>query len=170
MTLWMRDHWLLLLGALALTLVTMILAGCSDSAGAIDEDGRLEIVMEDYAFETDDLTVPAGRPLTITIVNRDEVSHPLSFGRGLLEEEARPAGYAEGLLTGLDARVTPTAAVLAPEPPDRSSTVQVPGGETITIEVTLPEDRVGTWEVGCFLGRGCHYEAGLAATLTVTTG
>lgn len=101
------------------------------------------------------------------IVNRDEVSHPLSFGRDLIESDGRPAGYAEGLFAGVDARVTPTSALLPPEGPDASSTVQVRGGETVTIEVTLPDDRAGGWEVGCFLAQGCHYEAGLNATLTV---
>jgi uncharacterized cupredoxin-like copper-binding protein len=162
-----RNVGLLLVAAIVLVLVSLVLAGGAP-AGTADDDGRLEVVLQDYAFETDELSVPAGQPLTIVIVNRDEVSHPLSFGRGLLEEDGRPAGYADGLFAGLDARVTPTAAVLSPEPPDNSSTVQVRGGETVTIEVTLTEDRVGSWEVGCFLGQGCHYEAGLEATLTVT--
>jgi hypothetical protein len=155
----------LLLISLVLLAVVIIVSGCSS---ADDGDGRYELVMEEYAFANEALSIPAGEAITLEIVNRDEVSHPLSFGRELLEEDGRAAGYGDGLFAGLDARVTPTTAVLTPEPPDNSATVQVPGGETVTIEVTLPEDRVGTWEVGCFLGQGCHYEAGLNATLTVT--
>ena len=40
------------------------------------------------------------------------------------------------------------------------------GGTIVTIEI--PEDKVGTWEIGCFIDEGTHYEDGMKGTLTVT--
>ena len=40
-------------------------------------------------------------------------------------------------------------------------------GETTVIEFTVPEDRVGVWEIGCFQEAGQHYEDGMRATLIV---
>jgi hypothetical protein len=134
--------------------------------GTADADGRLEVVLEDYRFDVDAWTVPAGRPVTLVFVNRDEVSHPLTFGGTLIERDGRPAGLADDLFPGLTPRVTPPSALQPPVETD-GFTVQVPGGATVTIEVEFPADRIGTWNVGCFLGRGCHLGAGLAATLEI---
>jgi plastocyanin len=160
-----RDLTLALIGAVLLVAAIVLVGRFDAPAGTVDDDGRLEIVLEDYAFATDELAVPAGEAVTLVIVNRDEVSHPLTFGRELEEVDGRPAGYSELLFTGLDPRITPAS---AGRNVDQSGTIEVRGEETVTVEVTFPPERAGTWSVGCFLGRGCHYEAGLEATLTVT--
>lgn len=134
--------------------------------GLADAEGRLEVVLEDYRFDVEDWTVPAGTPVTLVLVNRDEVSHPLTFGGALVEADGVPVGYEDGLFDGLDAVVTPASASAA-EGEGPGFTVAVPGGSTVTIEVTFPAERAGSWNVGCFLGRGCHLGAGLAATLTI---
>lgn len=134
--------------------------------GRADAEGRLEVVLEDYRFDVEDWTVPAGAPVTLVLVNRDEVSHPLTFGGALVEADGVPVGYEDGLFDGLAPVVTPASATVA-EGEGPGFTVAVPGGSTVTIEVTFPAERVGGWNVGCFLGRGCHLGAGLAATLTV---
>ena len=40
-------------------------------------------------------------------------------------------------------------------------------GETTVIEFTVPEDRVGVWQIGCFQEAGQHFEDGMRATLIV---
>lgn len=40
-------------------------------------------------------------------------------------------------------------------------------GEVTVIEFTVPEDRVGTWQIGCFQEAGQHWEDGMRATLIV---
>jgi len=40
-------------------------------------------------------------------------------------------------------------------------------GEVTVIEFTVPEDRVGTWSIGCFQEAGQHWEDGMRATLIV---
>jgi plastocyanin len=43
----------------------------------------------------------------------------------------------------------------------------VPAGEATTITFTVPEDKVGTWQFGCFQERGQHYDDGMNGTLIV---
>ncbi len=42
-----------------------------------------------------------------------------------------------------------------------------PSSGTTILEFTVPEDKVGTWIIGCFLDNGSHFEDGMRATLTV---
>lgn len=44
------------------------------------------------------------------------------------------------------------------------------GSEQSVIEFTVPEDRVGEWEIGCFEDDGSHYEDGMRGKLTVVSG
>lgn len=41
------------------------------------------------------------------------------------------------------------------------------GSEQTIIEFTVPADRVGEWEMGCFEDDGTHYDDGMRGTLTV---
>ncbi len=38
------------------------------------------------------------------------------------------------------------------------------------IEFTVPADRVGEWEMGCFEDDGAHYDDGMKGTLVVEAG
>jgi plastocyanin len=161
-----RSRATLLVGLVVLAGLVLVLAdlgGTSPSTTGTE----VEVVMEDYRFADSEFTVPAGEPVTFTFVNRDEVTHHVSFGRVVAHEGQRVVGFQEELLAGLDPQVTPSSALVAPTEPYTSWAAAVPGGQTVTIEVTIPEDRRGEWEIGCFTGQGCHYQAGLAATLTV---
>lgn len=40
-------------------------------------------------------------------------------------------------------------------------------GQTSIIELVIPEDRVGTWQIGCFQQAGQHWADGMRATLIV---
>jgi plastocyanin len=151
---------LVLLGALAFLLADLV-------GGEPARSGTYEVVMEGYGFEPTELTVPAGQPITLAFENRDEVTHHVSFGRTPTESGGRVVGFGEDLLADLDVRVTPRTALTEPAPPYQGVTVAVTGGQRVTVEVTIPEDRAGTWQLGCFTGRGCHYQAGLAANLYV---
>lgn len=43
----------------------------------------------------------------------------------------------------------------------------VPAGEVTTITFTVPEDKVGRWEMGCFQERGQHYDDGMNGVIIV---
>jgi hypothetical protein len=47
--------------------------------------------------------------------------------------------------------------------------VQRRPGEVARLTVTVPQDAVGEWDVGCFRGRGSHWDAGMRTTLVVRT-
>jgi plastocyanin len=145
----------------------VLLTARRDAPGRPGADGILEVVMEDYAFSPAELTVTAGEPVTFRFVNRDEVSHHVSFGRDVVEEGGRDVGFAEDLLAGLSPRVSPATAWVELDPPYVGDAILVQGGQTVDVSVTVPVDRVGEWQAGCFTGRGCHFRAGLAATLVV---
>jgi len=41
-----------------------------------------------------------------------------------------------------------------------------PGG-TASVTVTIPDDAVGDWEIGCFRDKGSHWSSGMHATLRI---
>lgn len=45
--------------------------------------------------------------------------------------------------------------------------VTIPSDQVTTITFTVPEDKVGAWEMGCFQERGQHYDDGMRGTLIV---
>ena len=42
-------------------------------------------------------------------------------------------------------------------------------GATASVTVTIPDDAVGDWEIGCFLDKGTHWSSGMHATLRITS-
>jgi hypothetical protein len=43
----------------------------------------------------------------------------------------------------------------------------IPSNEVTTITFTVPENKVGEWELGCFQEQGQHYDDGMRGTLIV---
>lgn len=43
----------------------------------------------------------------------------------------------------------------------------IPAGEVTTITFTVPEDKVGRWQMGCFQERGQHYDDGMDGVIIV---
>lgn len=151
---------------LVIAVLVVVLVTRSPAPGTV-VDGVAELGMEDYAFEPIALTIPVEEPVTLRLVNRDEVSHHVSFGRDLVGEDRRVLAFGEDLFAGLSPTVHPNTAIVDLDPPQDGFTVLVRGGETVDIDVTFPAETAGTWHIGCFTGRGCHYWAGLAAELTL---
>ena len=44
---------------------------------------------------------------------------------------------------------------------------QLAGVDGVVVVVEIPDDKVGVWEIGCFVDEGTHYEDGMTGTLTV---
>lgn len=129
-------------------------------------DGVLEIVMEDYTLRPSEFVLPAGEPVTLVLTNTQGFAHNLEFGRSLVEQDGHPVGFEQDLLAGVDAEVTPARAWI-PSAAGDQVTISVAGNSTVTAEFVLPTDRVGTWQVGCFMGPGCDPRVGLAGEVTV---
>lgn len=62
--------------------------------------------------------------------------------------------------------MTPTTAEHRAERVDNVIVTVAPDA-TVEVTITPTADQVGEWDLGCFSGGGCHYEAGLQGTLTV---
>lgn len=156
-----------LVAALAIAGLVLVVTGGTDPVAQPDDDGVLEITLRDYGFEPDEVVLPSGEQLTLRLVNLDDASHHVSFGRDVLEDDGRAVAFEEDLFDEVATRVTPVAAEASPNELHEGFAVLVPGNDTVTIEVTIPAERSGTWEIGCFTGRGCHYRSGLAGTVVV---
>jgi uncharacterized cupredoxin-like copper-binding protein len=67
-----RTRTPLALAAVALT----ALAGCGDAGPTVSERGTsFTITLDDYLIRPQDLSVPGGRRLTVTVVNRGRLGH-----------------------------------------------------------------------------------------------
>jgi hypothetical protein len=152
MTNWTRMV-ALVAGVAAVAVLLIVLVGPDDEARPGPE-GTVTIAIEGTEFIPSRLVLPAGEPITLAFENRNDFIHHLAIGRTLQQTEAG-AEFSEDLLSGVDAEADPARAWLAPTEGFANVTLVLPERSTVTYELTLPEDRVGTWEVGCFVGRGC---------------
>ncbi|MFO7779288.1 MAG: hypothetical protein R6V28_13140 [Nitriliruptoraceae bacterium] len=117
-------------------------------------DGVVSVAIEGTEFIPSRLVLPAGEPITLEFENRNDFIHHLAVGRSLQQTE-EGAEFSQDLLAGVSAEADPERAWLPPTEEFDNVTLVLPEETTVTYELTLPEDRAGTWEVGCFVGRGC---------------
>lgn len=144
------------LGVLVVALAAsmyLVFAGPSDARP--DADGVLEVVVDGFEFEPSQLVLPAGEPVTLVFDNRNDFIHHLTVGRSVVEEDGRAVGFREDLFAEVSAVADPPRAWLPPTGTVDTVTINLPARTTVTLEFTLPEDRVGTWQIGCFVGHDC---------------
>jgi uncharacterized cupredoxin-like copper-binding protein len=154
-----RPLWLLA----ALTAGALLLAGCGGTDAPAQTDAP-RITMTEFAFDPAEVTVPAGEPLRLVLTNDGELPHEFMVGRGPMPGDG---GYGQDLLDGLHPAVTPPDAVGTDAHDAHAGfMVLLDPGETAEVTVTVPADRAGEWEIGCF--QPGHYEAGMHGELTVT--
>lgn len=143
----------LVAAVVAVAALVFVVVGPDDEARPGD-DGVVSIAIEGTEFIPSRLVLPAGEPITIEFDNRNDFIHHLAIGRTLEQTEVG-AEFAEDLLAGVNAQADPPRAWLPPTEEFDNVTLVLPEETTVTYELTLPDDRAGTWEVGCFVGRGC---------------
>jgi hypothetical protein len=162
-----RAPWLIA-GAVAVAVtVGIVLLQPFGGPTRPDRDGTVEIVVDRYRFEPDVISIPSGEPVTLRFTNENDFIYHLSFGREPLETEGVPTGFAEDLFADISARADPPRAWQGPTATVDAVTVNLYERSTSAITVTLPDDRVGSWEAGCFVGRGCAAELQEAFTIIV---
>ncbi|MEX2549409.1 MAG: hypothetical protein WD638_04220 [Nitriliruptoraceae bacterium] len=140
----------LLMAAIA---VVVVFRG-SDEFARPGPDGVVTVVVEGTTFTPSSLALPAGQPFSLVFENRNDFIHHLAVGRSL-ERDDDGAYFAEDLFAGVTARADPPEAWLPPTETAEHVTLVLPARETVRYELTLPEDRTGEWQLGCFIGRGC---------------
>lgn len=163
----MKRTMLVLVLAVVVGLVALLIADRGVQPGRPDAEGVVELAMRDYQFAPDELFLPAETPLTIRIVNEDGNVHRVTFGRSVIVEDGLQFGFEEDLLADLDPVVLPRRAVVGGMDYEGPLEISIDPGEAAEIAVTIPEERVGEWEMGCFNACGAHYRAGLAGRVHV---
>jgi uncharacterized cupredoxin-like copper-binding protein len=193
-----------LIRTLAIGAATALAVAACGSSGAAGESPtpetegtqtEFEIVMSEFAFTSDSITLPAGKTISLTLRNEGTIDHEFMLGRTSQED----GGYVEDLFAQLDAEVVSGHGYEMmgfddhmDEAEDHMEEAEAdhheegeadhheeeavahahgsmltlePGGQ-VTLTLHIPADAVGTWELGCFLPG--HYDAGKLGTVTIT--
>ncbi len=160
-------------------IVALLIAvvSCAPSGGgaAPTPSGEITIKMSEYKFEPSSIQLKAGQQVKITFQNTGEKDHEFMVGRKLKQEGGHPAGYEENFFKGIDVKAEREGKAIDPmslveeEEHDFGFMVALPSGDKpVTISFTVPADKVGEWEMGCFEDDGQHYNEGMKGKLTVT--
>ncbi len=150
-------------------IVSMVLLAVASSAFAQDVE-RIELVIElhEYNFTVAGgeanapIVFQAGQPYSVVFSNVGMMEHEVLIGRTVLVEDGVPDGYETNLLDA-----TPVDLVGDDWEVGTSGFVEVElePGQSVTIHFTLPDELIGTWEIGCFIAG--HYQAGMLAPVIV---
>lgn len=154
-----KTPWLIVgAGVLVAAVAALLLGPWLDGPARPDADGTIEVVVDRYRFEPAEIALPSGEPVTLRFVNRNDFIYHLTFGRELVETDGLATGFEHDLFAGVSAEADPPAAWEPPTENFDAVTVNLYEDSTSELVVTLPAERVGTWEAGCFVGRGCTAE------------
>lgn len=129
------------------------------AGGAASGSGSVSVTMSEFAFKPAQVTVVAGKPVLLRLVNGGKIEHEFMIGR----QRMPSGGFMENFLEGLDVTVDGKP-LQAAGGGDHGAMFTVPPGTAIEVAFTAPAE-TGTWGVGCFLVG--HYEAGMKGTLVV---
>lgn len=157
-----RWGWVLIGGLL-------LLAACGPQQGTTSgaAGGEIRITMTEYKFQPDTIRVKAGQEVRLVLVNAGKKNHELMIGRNVMEMEGKPAGYHEDFFAGLHPQVSGEKLVQEEEEEHAGFMVALEPGGTATVVFTVPADRAGEWEIGCFEEDGVHYQEGMKGKLIV---
>lgn len=152
----------LLIGALAMAVATAV----GSSTGSVS-DGELAIELTGYRIDPPHLELPAGEEVTLVLTNTGEYTHNVAIGREPVRVDGDTVGFEQDLLAESALRATPSRSLITPTDPALPTTVSVAPESTVRVEVRVPEDLRGEWQVGCFQGSGCEARIDEPATLRV---
>ncbi|BAS26667.1 hypothetical protein [Limnochorda pilosa] len=112
-----------------------------------------------YAFRPDPLVLEAGKAYRLTVTNSASEEHEMMVGQGM-------AGMDHGYTTNFfeDIDVFLDAGDVKVELGELEE-LELEGGAQVALEFTVPEEKRGTWELGCFVPG--HYDLGMHAPLVV---
>jgi len=148
-----------------------LVAALAAGAMALAQDAepmQVRIEMGEFYFQVEGqerneaIVLQAGQPYDLLFANVGTMEHEVLIGRELLVEDGVPDGYATNLLDAVVIDVFEDDWLV------RMSGMiefEVEEGESLVFRVTVPEDLVGTWEIGCFIPG--HYQAGMKAPFVI---
>ncbi len=152
-----RQILLMILG------IGLFLSACAPGGGG---PRSITLSMEEYRFDPAQVQVKAGQEVRLTLVNKGKEPHELMIGRNVVTHEGRPAGFAQDFFEGI-----PVKAERGGKPIDVKELMEEeahgfmvalePGEEPVTLIFTVPRDKAGEWEMGCFENEGTHWQLGM---------
>jgi len=149
--------------AFLLTLSGMASLPITQAFGA-EFDPYIKVLMGDSFFEVKGndkgtpLRVKAGQIFWIVLENTGTSEHSISWGRNPRYDEKVRAdnGYRENLLENVQVKVQgENWHLVANGLPD----IHIDPGQEVELEITLPAEVIGEWEMGCFIS--ANYQNGM---------
>ncbi len=171
--------------------------GQASGAGG-DPDAHIRVNMTEYGFGSDVIEVRAGQTVEFLLKNSGDLDHEFMIGREVtVAMDGMATGFEHDFFEGLMPIVDPPEAGMVMESmemdmdgdsmdmdgDDGSMDMDTDGhddghhgfmvtlapGGTASVTVTIPDDAVGDWEIGCFRDKGTHWSSGMHATLRITS-
>jgi len=144
--------------------------GDEEETGEVTE---VEISMGEFFFQVEGqpenapIVLEAGVTYELVFKNVGAVLHEAKFGKDLkTNDEGQPVGYNENLFEDVEVKIEGDMAGGGFEvEAEGLEEIDISPGDTLKVIVTIPEEKVGEWEIGCFIPG--HYEAGMKAPLIV---
>ncbi len=144
--------------------LALLLSACA----APSTSGATMIAVElgEFYFKPARLELPAGQTVTLQLINKGRVEHEFMVGREVKqhEHEGKMEGFGQDFFAGIEVTYTVEKGKVEREEEHGFEVELEPDGKA-TLTFTVPPDRKGEWEIGCFVPG--HYEAGMKGTLIV---
>lgn len=142
-------------------LVTACAVGGGGSSGSQvgDQGRRIDILMQNFAFTPNVLTLQPGEKVTLQFKNGDPIEHEFMAGR----DPSPGHGYGQDLFKGVETTPRSVAERGMGHGGDLVA-LRVPAGQTATMTFVVPASS-GRYEFGCFVEG--HYEAGMKGALAI---
>jgi uncharacterized cupredoxin-like copper-binding protein len=162
----------------------------SGSLTLVQEDSE-----EGMNFSPDTIVLTAGQHVRIMVENHGMKNHEFMMGRNVMyAESGAPNGFEVDFFEGIEDQVQVTLGESSSLMIDGETVMMGEGGEEgmdgmemgeeeamhmgwmlespmgsgmTVIEFTVPEDRVGEWEMGCFEDNGTHYDDGMRGKVII---
>ena len=138
----------------------------------------IEVTMADFSYSPAILRIPAGRPVTLVFANTGVVEHEFMAGRIVVNGDFEADLFANvdvemGSADTADHDDAGTAPHDHPDPAahmhagqdDHGTMIVVEPGARGSMTFELPADRLGEWEIACFIPG--HYASGMYGTVVV---
>lgn len=161
---------------LVLIPLLLVLAACGRTGGAAtSSSGEVTVTMTEYKFEPDTIRVKAGQEVRITLENKGEKEHEFMVGRDVGMEEGFPDGFHTDFFEGIEVEAEREGQPIdlmelmeSMEMEHHGFMAALEAGDLpATLIFTVPEDKAGEWEIGCFEDEGQHYDDGMKGKLIV---
>ncbi len=125
-------------------------------------DPYIKVLMGDDFYEVKGydkgtpLRVKAGQVFWIVLKNNGKFAHEISWGRNLIDKGNYYDGYRENLLENVQVNIIGEKFELVA---NDLTYFRLDPGQEAELEMTLPAEVIGEWEMGCFISP--HYQNGM---------